>query len=109
MVGRGALLSSNVTITSSCGSTSSVSWTSSNPSIASVGTPGVQTVVLGVNPGTVNINSSASLSPSGSCSSTVPTTVIVVRSFFQTFGGDVTSKGAISDPFLPTGKFISGR
>lgn len=90
------------------GTLGSVTWSSANPAIATVNTPGNPSLVNGISAGSTTITATANLSPSGSCTS-VPTSVTVVSAYFQTFGGDVTFKGALSDPNLPLGTYISGR
>ncbi len=104
-VGQTRNLTASVTVTG--GSLASVSWTPANPSVATATTPGNSTTVTGISAGTTTVTATANLSPGGSCTNSAP--VSVVRSYFRTFGGDVTAKGKLVNTYLPAGQYISGR
>lgn len=109
--GRSQSATATVTNIVSGGTLQSVSWSSANSSIATAGSPGNPTLVTGVAAGSTTVTARANIAitggNSGYCDSSPITVSVIPPSFFQTFGGDVTAKGNITNPSLPSGKYIS--
>ncbi len=97
--GKSTLLTANVSVQN--GSISRVNFSSNNlnivsPNPTSVSSSPYVTAVYGVKVGSASITAQAVLSPSGSCSKSVPVSV-EARAWFQTQGGDIHTQGSLSD------------